>query len=87
MVRVGKDNEDFVEMLQGMLKSAWEEREVPKEWMDDVIIPIPKKGSLSSCDNWRGIALLEVVGKLAARVIQGRLQIGRERTTRFTVWI
>ncbi len=37
-------------------------------------MPIPKKGDLSQCDNWRGIALLDVVGKVVARVIQTRLQ-------------
>ena len=35
---------------------------------------IPKKGDLAKCDNWRGIALLDVVGKVLARVIQTRLQ-------------
>ena len=59
--------------------SVWEERKVPKECMDAVIIPIPKMGNWSSCDNWWGIALLEVVGKVAARVIQGRLQRLAER--------
>ena len=39
-----------------------------------MLIPIPKKGDLSQCDNWIGIALLDVVGKVVARVIQGRLQ-------------
>jgi len=57
-----------------MIAAVWEERMVPKEWMDVIIIPIPKKGKLSSSDNWQGIALSEVVGKVAARVIQGRLQ-------------
>ena len=33
-----------------------------------------KKGDLSLCDNWRGIALLDVVGKLVARVLQEHLQ-------------
>ena len=42
-------------------------------------IPIPKKGNLRSCDNWRGISLLEVVGKVVARIIQGRLQKLAER--------
>ena len=32
------------------------------------------KGDLSSCDNWRGISLLDVVGKVVARVLQVRLQ-------------
>ena len=32
-------------------------------------MPLPKKG-----DNWRGRALLDVVGKVVARVLQGWLQ-------------
>ena len=41
---------------------------------------IPKKGNLSSYDNWRGIALLGggVVGKVAVSMIQGRLDWQRE---------
>ena len=33
---------------------------VPQEWKDALIVPIPKKGDLSCCDNWRGISLLDV---------------------------
>ena len=44
------------------------------EWRDAVIVPIPKKGDLRSCGNWRGISLLDVAGKLFARLIQDRLQ-------------
>ena len=29
---------------------------------------------MRKCDNWRGIALLDVVGKLNVRIIQERLQ-------------
>ena len=36
-------------------------------------MPIPKKGDLSSCDNWRGISLLDVGGKLFTKIIQQRL--------------
>ena len=50
------------------------QRRVPQEWADATIIPIPKKGNLSDCNNWRGIALPDVVGKVVARVIQERLQ-------------
>ena len=46
-----------------------------KDWKDATILPIPKKGNLQVCDNWRGISLLDVVGKLFARVIQERLQV------------
>ncbi len=36
--------------------------------------PIPKKANLSNCDKWRGVAVLDVVGKVAARVLKGRLK-------------
>ena len=42
---------------------------MPQEWVDAILIPIPKKGNLCYCDNWRGIALLDVMGKVVARVI------------------
>ena len=42
--------------------------------MYSVLVPVPKKGDLSLCDNWRGISLLDVVGKVFAKVIQQRLQ-------------
>ena len=47
---------------------------MPRDWSDAILIPIPKKGDLSICDNWRGISLLEVVGKWVARILQERLQ-------------
>jgi len=74
MVKVGIDNKHFIVMLKELMASAWEERKVPKEWVNAVLIPMSKKGNLTSCDNWHGVALLEVVGKVVARVVQGRLQ-------------
>jgi len=35
---------------------------------------LPKKGDWSSCDIWCGISLLNVVGKVFAKIIQKRLQ-------------
>ena len=67
-------NEDFVCMLTDLLSAVWEERRAPHEWVDAILIPIPKKGNLHCCNNWRGIALLDVVGKVAARIVQIRLQ-------------
>ena len=31
---------------------------------------IPKRGDLSLCDNWLGISLLDVAGKLLGQIIQ-----------------
>ena len=43
-----------------------------------MIIPVAKNGNLSLCDNWRGISLLDVVGKTFARVLQQHLQLVAE---------
>ena len=53
-----------------------EERKVSKAWIDAIatIVPIPKKGGLKNCNNWRGIALMEVVGNTATGIIQDRSQ-------------
>ena len=79
MLKVGRNNENFTDMILDLVKAVWEERRVPQEWVDAILIPIPKKGNLSNCENWRGIALLEVMGKIVARIIQQRLQIIAER--------
>ena len=40
-----------------------------------MIVPVPKKCNLQLCDNWQGISLLDVVGKVLGRIIQERLQV------------
>jgi len=42
---------------------VWGEEEVPKEWHDALLVPVPKKEDLTKCDNWRGISLLDITGK------------------------
>ena len=78
MLKAGRKNTEFVGMIMDLVRSTWEEKCVPQEWVDAVLIPIPTKGNLHRCDNWRGIALLEVVGKVVARIVQGRLQRAAE---------
>ncbi len=43
--------------------------------MNAVVVPVPKKGDLSLCDNWRGVSVLDVVGKVFAQVLQQCLQL------------
>jgi len=38
------------------------------------LVPVSKKEDLSSCDNWCRISLLDVVGKVFAKIIQQHLQ-------------
>ena len=65
--------------LLELMQAMWREGEVVTDWKNAEVVPIPKKGDLQRCDNWRGISLLDVVGKVFARIIQERLQVIAER--------
>ena len=61
-------NELLVYLVQ-LFSSVWESKVVPQDWQDALLVPVPKKGDLSLCDNGRGISLLDVVGKFFAKLI------------------
>ena len=65
--------------LLKLMKEVWKVGYVVQDWKDAEIVPIPKKGDLRNCDNWRGINLLDVVGKLFGRILQDRLQLIAEK--------
>ena len=71
MVKAGCCNDNLLNIMLDLVHKVWQQ-EVPKEWADAVLLPIPKKGDLGKCDNWWGVALLEVVGKVVAKVLQER---------------
>lgn len=47
---------------------------MPTEWKEGYIIKLPKKGDLSKCDNYRGIPLLSIPGKVFNRIILNRMK-------------
>ena len=51
----------------------------PSTWSDGLLIPLHKKGSQSNPENFRGITLLGVLGKLFTRIINSRLNVWAER--------
>ena len=61
--------------LHVVLCQCWQEGNVTQDMRDAKIITLYKnKGERSDCNNYRGISLLTVVGKVFARVILIRLQ-------------
>ena len=66
--------------LHVLLCQCWQEGSVPQEMRDAKIITLFKnKGERSECNNYRGISLLSVSGKVFAKVILIRLQKLSER--------
>ena len=47
MLKAGAGSEDFMGMLTDFMSAVWEERCVPQEWTDAILIPIPKKRGLN----------------------------------------
>jgi len=68
-------------------EAVWQSKEVSTEWKNDMIVPLPKKGDLSDCNNWRGITLLSVLGSVLVYTAQllGRIRkaVDTSRTISF----
>ena len=66
--------------LHEVLCQCWQEGAVPQDMRDSKIITLYKnKGERNDCNNYRGISLLSIVGKVFARVILMPLQKLAER--------
>ena len=62
------------EMLYSLLCKIWEQKRVPDDWKRGHLVKLPKKGNFSSCNNWRGIMLLSIPGKILNRIILEKLK-------------
>ena len=70
----------LLQPLYDVLRQCCREGAVPQDMRDAKIVTLYKnKGDRSDCNNYRGISLLSIVGKLYARVVLVRLQKLAER--------
>ena len=46
----------------------------PKQWITNVIIPLPKKGDLSLMTNYRGISLMSIAAKVYNKILLNRIR-------------
>jgi len=65
-----------VKQLHLLINAIWKEQCVPEDWKKSLIVKVPKKGDLIQCDNYRGISLLSVPGKILCRILIDRLKSG-----------
>ena len=61
------------QVLQPLFAAIWEEKKLPDDWTEDVIVKIPKKGALNNCNNWRGITLMSLPSKILAKLVIRRI--------------
>ena len=62
------------DMLQALFEKVWKDEQFPKGWKEGHLVKLPKKGDLSNCNNYRGITLLSIPGKIFNRVLLERMK-------------
>ena len=61
--------------LHTLICSVWSTGVIPTDWKQGIVVPIWKgKGDVRECNNYRGVTLLSVPGKVFARVILNRVR-------------
>nr|VZI32590.1 unnamed protein product [Spirometra erinaceieuropaei] len=64
----------LMDHLTALFQDMWRQGEVPQDFKDVTIVHLYKcKGNRQVCDNHRGISLLNIVGKIFARILLNRL--------------
>ena len=66
--------EQLAGKIYELCNKAWKEETIPKEWGKSILVPIPKKGDLSECSNYRTISLINHTSKVLLMVLLNRLK-------------
>jgi sorting nexin-29 len=66
---------DIIGGLHSVLVAVWESGIIPTDWRQGLVVPIWKgKGDRLDCNNYRGVTLLSVPGKVLARLLLSRIR-------------
>ena len=63
----------MVDLLEQLFSVIWQEKIVPRQWREGLIVNIFKKGDREDPANYRGITLLSVVGKVFCKILNNGL--------------
>ena len=65
--------EVMIDWLLEILQEVWRTKQLPSEWKKSILVPVHKKDR-KVCDNYRGISLLSIPGKVLSLVLLDRLE-------------
>ena len=66
--------DDAVKVLYSIYQQIWKIQQWSRDWKRSVFIPIPKKGNVKECSNYRTIALISHTCKVMLKILQASLQ-------------
>ena len=76
--------EEIKEPLTEIFKKSLQEGAVPNDWKLANIVPLHKKGSKSSLENYRPITLTSVVSKIMEKLVRDKIMEHMEENNLFT---
>ena len=59
-----------MKVLHSICQQIWKTQQWPQDWKMSVFIPIPKKGNVKECSNYRTIALISHTSKVVLKILQ-----------------
>jgi len=57
-----------------LIVQIWNEERIPSTWVEALICPVHKKGDVQTCENFRGISLVNIAYKVLSILLYGRLK-------------
>ena len=66
--------EPVVEALHQICNAVFTQKIPPSQWIRNIILPLPKKGSLYEMTNYRGISLMSMAAKVYNRILLNRIR-------------
>ena len=66
--------DDAVKVKHSICQQIWKTQQWSQDWKRSVFTPIPKKGNVKECSNYRTIALISHASKVMLKIVQARLQ-------------
>ena len=66
--------EAVIDWLWELLQTVWRTRQVTSEWKSSTLVPLHKTNDRKVCNNYLGISLLNIPGKVLALILFERLQ-------------
>ena len=66
-------DDNFLSLVSSILNKIFDSGKFPDEWASGVIVILFKEGAKSDLNNYRGITLLSMLGKILMGVLNNRL--------------
>ena len=66
--------DDAVKVLHSICQQIWKTQQWPQDWKRSVFIPVPNKGNVKECLNYRTTARISHASKVMFKILQARLQ-------------